>query len=64
MIDDWGWAAVEVFDQGFCGVDTEVVIDGCQEVARAADPLKRVFAAFVGRADDSAGFDSSTSPDV
>ncbi|TWT31393.1 hypothetical protein Enr8_33140 [Blastopirellula retiformator] len=34
-VDDWGRAAVEVFDEDFAAIDAEVVVDRRQEIAGA-----------------------------
>lgn len=61
--DDEVGAAGEV-GEGFCGFDSQVAINGGEEVAGFAEAVDDVFAAFVGGADDAAGFDAAAGPEV
>jgi hypothetical protein len=45
-------------------IDAEVVVNRGEEVAGVAGALDHVFAAFVAGADDAAGLDAATGPDV
>jgi hypothetical protein len=63
VVDDRRRPAGEVFDRGR-DVDSEVVVDGGEKVARAAVAFDDVFAFGVGRADDLAGLYAAAGPEV
>ena len=64
MVDNWRWPSVEVFDHGFGGIDSQVMVNGGEEVAWPADSFDGIFATFVGGTDDPTRFNSTTGPDV
>src|SRR5581483_233660 len=57
-------SAVEIPDEGVGGIDAEVMINRCKEVAGTANPLDRIFAALIGRADKPPGLQSAAKPDI
>lgn len=59
MVNDGSWTSVEVFDQRVGRVNSQVMINGRQEVAGTADAFDRVFTAFVGAADELSVVDAA-----
>ncbi len=64
LVDDRGGSPVEILDECRVGFDTQVVVDGRQEVTCRAGSFDGIFAPFVGRADDLPGANSAPGPDV
>ena len=64
VLDDPCWAAVEIFDKDVGRIDAQVVVDGCQKIARAADSFDGIFAAFVRGTNEPSCFDAAARPDV
>ena len=64
IVHDVDGAAVEVVESGLGGIDAEVLVDGGEEIMRAARALDDVFTAFVRGPDDAAGLDATTGPEI
>ena len=64
MVNDRRWAAVEVLDQRVGGIDSQVMINRCQEISGTADAFDDIFATLVGGSDDLTGADTTASPDI
>ena len=64
MFHDRCRTTIKVFDESIGIVDTQMVVDRRQKIARAADAFDRIFAAFIGGSDESSGFNTATRPDV
>ncbi len=45
-------------------IDSQMVIDGCEEIPWAADSFDRIFSALVGGSDASSCLNASTCPDI
>src|SRR5690606_28762548 len=64
MIDDRRRPTIEVLDHRARRIDSQVMVDRGQEVARATDPFDDVLAALIGRSDEPSRFNSATGPDI
>jgi hypothetical protein len=64
VVNDRSWPTVKVFDECGGGIDTEVVVDGCEEIAGGASAFDGIFATFVCSPNDLTGANSTTCPDI
>ena len=64
MINNGSRSSVEIIQEDLRGVDSQVMIDRCQEVTGTTVPLDNILAARIRCADEPPSLDTTTEPNV
>ena len=64
MVDNGSWSTIKVPNQSVGCIDTQVMVNRCQEVTWTTDSLDDILTPFVSGTNEPSGLETTPGPDI